>query len=163
MMTIPCEFLFRLRDPVDWNDLLYAYHRQIIDITTLTAYVSRALGEVAFDNDAAIPDGLPEKPEQLKPFLDRAAGDVYPTDERSKKWAMILAAFVNEFEVGDKLTAIDDIYSSFDYPEELAGMVRYMPMLGPDLGSKEANENRMLESLSDLSKSIVYPVKPQGT
>jgi hypothetical protein len=38
------------------------------------------------------------------------------------------------------------VYADFDYPEEIAGFIRYMPMRGPDLGSKQLNEKRMLET-----------------
>jgi len=68
---------------------------------------------------------------------------------------LILAAFISESDVPDKLDAIEEVYSSFDYPEELTGMVRYMPMQGTDLGSREANEGRMLDLLKDLAAKIV--------
>jgi hypothetical protein len=68
---------------------------------------------------------------------------------------LIIAAFIRESDISDKLEAIEEVYSSFDYPEELAGMVRYMPMTGPNLGSKAANEERMLNRLKELSAKIV--------
>jgi hypothetical protein len=48
-------------------------------------------------------------------------------------------------ELPDPLACVDEVYADFDYPPQIARLVRYMPMDGPDLGSREANERRMFE------------------
>jgi hypothetical protein len=48
-------------------------------------------------------------------------------------------------EVPDPLQRVEEVYADFGYPEQLAKFVRYMPMEGPDLGSREANERRLFE------------------
>jgi hypothetical protein len=45
----------------------------------------------------------------------------------------------------DPLQTVEEVYADFGYPERIAGFVRYMPMDGPDLGSREANEQRLME------------------
>jgi hypothetical protein len=45
----------------------------------------------------------------------------------------------------DPLLVVEDVYAELDYPPQIAHFVRYMPMKGPDLGSRELNEARMME------------------
>ena len=49
-----------------------------------------------------------------------------------KKWAMILLTFGFEHrdELAEPLQFIEEIYAEFDYPEEIAHLVRYMPYEG---------------------------------
>jgi hypothetical protein len=45
--------------------------------------------------------------------------------------------------------------SGQDYPEELARFVRYMPTDAPGLGSTQANEARMLDSIRDFVVELI--------
>lgn len=155
MLKVPSEFLSRLREPVDWVDLRYAYENQMVDERTLIDHACRMLSKTAYDLDKILSIASAREIDQIKPLIDQVAGPVEHAREQARKWAIILAAFISESDIPDKLEAIEDVYSSFDYPEELAKFVRYMPMSGPDLGSKEANENRMLEALRIMSMEIV--------
>lgn len=61
------------------------------------------------------------------------------------RWLCILLAWLYEnramFE--DPLGILEEIYTDFDYPQEIAHLIRYMPNAEPDLGSKEANLARL--------------------
>lgn len=155
MLKVPSKFLARLREPIDWSDLHYAYENQLVGGQVVIDHACRILSESGSDNDDLLAIASARETDELKPLIDRVVGSLAHSNEHSLKWALILAAFIREADVPDKLEGIEDIYSSFGYPEELAQFVRYMPMHGPDLGSKEANENRMLESLRILAAEIV--------
>ena len=45
----------------------------------------------------------------------------------------------------DPLLVAEFIYEDFDAPTEVSEFIRYMPMQGCNLGSKELNEGRMME------------------
>lgn len=155
MLKVTSKFLGRLRDPIDWKDLRYAYAHQLIDAQTVIDHAWRVLSESGCDNEDIIALASAKVDDPLGPIIDRVAGLGELTPDLVRKWALILAAFINESDVADKLEAIEEVYSSFDYPEELAGMVRYMPMIGPSQGSKAANEGQMLNRLKELSARIV--------
>jgi hypothetical protein len=155
MLKVNSEFLGRLRDPIDWKDLRYAYAHQLIDAQTVIDHAWRVFSESRCDNEDIIAITSAKVDDPLGPIIDRVAGPGEPTPDLIRKWALIIAAFIMESDISDKLEAIEEVYSSFDYPEELAGMVRYMPMTGPNLGSKAANEERMLNRLKELSAKIV--------
>jgi hypothetical protein len=63
------------------------------------------------------------------------------------KWLYLVLAWIYERrdEYPDPLQRVEEVYADFGYPEEVAKFVRYMPMDGPDLGSREANERRLFE------------------
>ena len=86
----------------------------------------------------------------MSPFLIRlallAAQETTTSQEVRSKWLYILLAWLYEnkdmFE--DPLAIVEEIYVEFDYPEEIAHLIRYMPIEEADLGSKEANLGRLV-------------------
>ena len=75
-------------------------------------------------------------------------GEIERTEaELRDKWLYLVLAWLYEQRgaVPDPLQTVEEVYADFGYPEEIAGLIRYMPMDGPDLGSREANERRLFE------------------
>lgn len=155
MIRVPRTFLTRLREPLEWGELQYAYVHQLVDGQALIDHACQLLSETECEDDDVLAIASARETDELRPLIARVAGSPKQTREHARKWALILAAFINESRVDDKLGAIEEIYSSFGYPDELAPFIRYMPMNGPDLGSTEAHEKRMLTSLTELSAKIV--------
>ena len=157
MLQVPSKFLARLREPVDWPELRYAYDNHLVDEQAVIDHACRLFSKSGYGDSDVLAIAFSRTIDDLKPLLDRVAGPPGNTNGHVVKWALILAAFISETDVGDKLEAVEDVYSSLDYPEELAQFIRYMPINGPDLGSQNANETRMLESLTRLAAEIVTP------
>lgn len=70
-----------------------------------------------------------------------------PENEIRDKWLYLVLAWIYEHrdEVPDPLQRVEEVYADFGHPERIAKFVRYMPMDGPDLGSRQANERRLFE------------------
>lgn len=66
-------------------------------------------------------------------------------DEICKKWLYLRLAWIYQIRdlLEDPLGAVEGVYADSGYPPEMASFVRYMPMVGQDLGSREKNEARM--------------------
>jgi len=79
-----------------------------------------------------------------------------PDDEIRRKWLYLALAWVYEHRnrYSDPLQEVEKIYADFDYPERVSSFVRYMPMVGPDLGSREANERRLLDRWKEYLDSV---------
>lgn len=75
----------------------------------------------------------------------RSSGKEGESMERAWLVFSVSLAYILRKDLLDPLQVIEEIYADFNYPEELVGFIRYMPMQGPNLGSREANENRMFE------------------
>jgi hypothetical protein len=63
------------------------------------------------------------------------------------KWLFLILAWLyeNRSSVPDPLGRVEELYSDFGYPNEIAPFVRYMPMVGSDLGDRAANETRLYD------------------
>jgi hypothetical protein len=69
-------------------------------------------------------------------------------DRIRSKWLWLVLSWYYESEatIRDRLGLVEIAYAAFGYPEEVAEFVRYMPKPEwPDLGTREANEARLLD------------------
>lgn len=59
-----------------------------------------------------------------------------PTERRARLWLFLSLAWLLEHrqDFGDPLEVIEMLYADFDYPEEIEGMVGFMPASDPDAG-----------------------------
>lgn len=147
-MKIPYAFVAGLLD-LSWRDIDYGLERQLISPKVAIELAADRLGrnasvtpeEIAL---AALPDDAP-----VIGVVKRLASTEPPcsVDEMKSRWLYIALRwlFENRTRVGDPLSLVDEMYADFEYPEEIASFVRYMPMVGPDLGSREKNEARLYE------------------
>lgn len=68
-------------------------------------------------------------------------------DEVRDKWLYLVLAWIleNRHSDPDPFQRVEEVYGDFGYPEEVESFVRYMPMQGPDPGSREAAVRRLFE------------------
>ena len=87
--------------------------------------------------------------ESTRHLVDQLANaeEARSEEELRGKWLHLALACLYEHRLDDPdpLQRVEEIYADFGYPEGVAQFVRYMPMDGPDLGSREANERRLFE------------------
>ena len=87
-----------------------------------------------------------EDPEAL--LLLRRLADEEPSEaEGNGFWLYLVLRWIleNRELFSDPLQTVEEVYADFDYPEIVAPFVRYMPSEEPDLGSREANEARLVD------------------
>lgn len=60
--------------------------------------------------------------------------DDEPTEQRARLWLFLSLAWLLEHrqDFSDPLGVIEMLYADFDYPDEIEGLVRFMPAAGPD-------------------------------
>lgn len=75
-----------------------------------------------------------------------------PTEQRARLWLFLSLAWLLEHrqDFGDPLEVIEMLYADFDYPDEIQGVVRFMPAPGPDAGV-DAIERRWRALVDRLS------------
>ncbi|MDA3798974.1 MAG: DUF2247 family protein [Kiritimatiellae bacterium] len=144
---IPFEFL-RQHALMSWQDIKFGLDHQFIKpkvaidkaIEMLSTIENNAIEEIELA-------GLSESDSVTKLVNQLAAKEVNQNDCIKSKWLYLLLEwfFVNKLFINDPLGGVEKIYDDFDYPEEITAFVRYMPMVGEDLGSKELNEARLYE------------------
>lgn len=147
-LEITSDFV-RAHTKLTWRDVLFGMENELL--------APRAAVDLAVDRLATDP----EPPPALVELAGLTAGDPsMDLVERlaiaekgvaleliHRKWLYLVLAwlFVHQEEYTDPLQTVEEVYADFGYPETIVPFVRYMPMTGPDLGSKEANESRLYE------------------
>ncbi len=147
-LRIPYEFV-RERTRLTWREVHFGLVNELLDPR---APVSIAIEEViarAEPSAALLELAAAGKDDPTFDLVERLARDEsqFPEEEIRGKWLFLVLAWLYEHrnEDPDPLQRVEEVHADFGYPEELSRFVRYMPMEGPDLGSREANERRMFE------------------
>jgi hypothetical protein len=144
---IPYEFLAGFCH-LTWRDIEFGLSHNYVSPTVAIDYASARLCD---NNDPDTEEIAIAGSSKDDPLLERVSilasreSATASVDVRAK-WLCILLAWLYENRAAfeDPLSLVEDIYEDFDYPEEIAHLIRYMPIAEPDLGSKEANLARLV-------------------
>lgn len=150
LITIPYSFL-RERLRLSWRDALWGYEHQIIgwsDVVDLAIERLSAGSNVSLEIELA---SLTKMETYQVGDLVRKLANTSPEENEvltRRKWLYLQLAwlFENKESVPDPLGKVEIIYANFDYPPEIEGFVRYMPITnGYDSSAhtKTENENRL--------------------
>lgn len=148
-MKIPLEFI-RSRVDLTWSDILYGLVQQLISPTLaiqLAGEHRNAKHSVAGREDELADlqsfESVIDAVRELSSESPRVSDSVM-----RKKWMYLSFAWVfeNQSSFHDPLAIAEELYEEFDHPKEIASFVRYMPMQGPDLGTKAKNEARLIRN-----------------
>jgi hypothetical protein len=147
-LSIPFEFL-QNRISTSWQGIRYGLQNELLD-PLAPHHMALDLIEKTQDPSAALlalaTAGSRESMNELVDQLSASEPASLESDIR-EQWLYLALAWVYEHrtEFADPLRTVERIYADFAYPERIARFVRYMPMEGPDLGSREANERRLFD------------------
>jgi|GEM_PF-2918543 len=70
MLKIPETFLARLREPLDWIDLRYAYAHHLVDGQAVIDHACRVLSETECDNEKILAIASAKGTDLLEPLID---------------------------------------------------------------------------------------------
>ncbi len=134
-----------------WREVLEAIDRHMLSssfaqekaLAELTDESDQALVTLAFSN---VNDSVTKELELLAK-MDSSSPNI-------DKLLFLLLSYLRRAETGAKqlLDILEEVYADFNYPRHMASFIRYMPIEGPDLGSKEGNESRLIANLDDYLK-----------
>lgn len=149
---IPYQFISR-NSEIGWNELLFGLKHQLIsEKAAIDKAVERLCGNSPTSEEETLLAGASVK-EPIIEFVERLAkAEISPSIESIKsKWLYLILSWLleNKDKIADPLAVVEEVYSDFDYLPEVAPFVRYMPMVGPDLGSIEENEKRLFRLWKD--------------
>ena len=146
---IPYEFI-RTHTRLSWREVLFALERDLIEPgAPVDVAVDRLVDEERSEPTVMDLAGL-QRTGHLRAHVERLAASEtdFSDDAIREKWLCISLSwlFVNRSQFSDPLALVAMVYADFDYPEEMADFVRYMPSAEPDLGSRELNELRLIRN-----------------
>jgi hypothetical protein len=147
-LRIPYRFV-RDRTSMSWRDVRFGLVNELLDPQVPIELAVDQVGELTEPSAALIELAGASKNEPILEFVDQLANAEPPRSEdvTRDKWLYLVLAWIYEHRdvYADPLQRVEEIYADFGYPEQVAKFVRYMPMEGPDLGSREENERRLFE------------------
>jgi hypothetical protein len=174
MKRVPLLFIRELTR-LSWKEAAWGYHNQYLGWSDI---VDLACDRIAENEDDPIVVDLARlsKAEAFEAgqILDRLAAKAIDDDEDKirDKWLYLRLAwlFENRSSLADPLEAVEEVYSDFDYPEDVAHFVRYMPATDgydPSAHSDEENHSRLISKWRNylVTKSPTFadhPNSPSG-
>jgi len=115
---------------LSWSQLLYGLEHNFITEKGVSEFACEGLTEKSSKEAINLASLLPQESYLTLDLLRGLATDepAIKTD-RAKPWIFLLLSFLfnNRGNYSHPLSIVENIYSGFDYPEEMSPLVRYMP------------------------------------
>jgi hypothetical protein len=151
MKRIPLSFIKGLTH-LSWAEAAWGYHNQYVGWSDVVDMACDCLAENEDESIVVELAGLSKsEASEAGQLLDKLAAKAIDGDEKARKakWLYLSLAwlFENRASSPDPLEAVEELYSDFDYPEDVAQFVRYMPVTDgydPSAHSNEENHSRLL-------------------
>jgi len=148
-MDVPLSFI-NARTGLTWREIAYGIDNGLLRPAAAIDFATACVGsDEDPSSDIVELAGLrPDEP--TRELVDKIAGMQSEQDSAyiRGKWLYLVLAwlFENREAFAEPLAIVEEVYADFDYPEDVASFVRYMPMRGPDLGSAAANRKRLFDN-----------------
>jgi hypothetical protein len=154
-LRIPYVFI-RERCHMSWREIRFGLVNELLDPAAAIELAVDQVAGLEQPSAAVLELAGANRNEPTLGFVERLAGGEHEGDEDAirGKWLYLVLAWLYEHrdEDSDPLQRVEEVYADFGYPEEIAGLVRYMPMDGPDMGSRKANEQRLVHRWAQYLK-----------
>lgn len=129
--VVPYNFI-QANIEATWQDIAWGYERGCADIDAVKSFATdRLLGGSADPREielaGLLDSDLARASELMRTLLTSEGAQ---NEERlQKRWLYLQLAYLfeNRGEPDNALGKVEEIYSDFDYPAEIASFVRYMP------------------------------------
>ncbi len=147
-LSVPYRFLEAQLRPT-WRDVWFGLVHELLDVRAPAEMAAQRVLEAEAPSIALIELSSAKGEATTRVLVEQlAALEPVQSDEQVRdRWLFLSLAWLYEHreQCSNPLQRVEEVYADFGYPKEVASFVRYMPMEGPDLGSREANEARLLE------------------
>jgi hypothetical protein len=147
---------------LSWKEMKYAVDNNLIDAESLVKHAVFVLDEGILGYDIVLELAILQDYEDASPYILKLIELEEEQDEEDikAKWLYLVlwVLYKNRNEYDNALEIVEEVYSDFDYPPSISSFVRYMPSDEPDLGSYEANIERLYHKWEQylLSEELKY-------
>jgi len=123
--------LLKIIDKWRWQEIKYGYDKKFLSREDIIYYAVLILDlsiekfEIVLELSIASPE------DDIDSLLSKLVNSDKSEDMDyiRKKWLFVIMCYLyyNKEKIKNIYETIEDIYSDFDYPEEIKGLIRYMP------------------------------------
>lgn len=111
-----------------WQELKFGLSRNLIAESDIISYAMQILAEDIVKYDLVLELSIASEDEVAELLESLIESEVLQTLEAiESKWVFSIIYFAYSYEPKRLYEIIDDVYSGFDYPEEIKNFVGYMP------------------------------------
>ncbi|MBW2699423.1 MAG: DUF2247 family protein [Deltaproteobacteria bacterium] len=165
-LSIPYEFIRGLVR-MSWREVRFGLDKELLDPWAPVELAIEQAAGLEQPSAALVDLASAEKDNPIMGPINKLADGDPPRSENDirNRWLYLVLAWLYENRDAhqDPLQKVEEVYADFDYPEQIVKFVRYMPMDGPDLGSREANVKRLFERwkwyLDETARKLVASEK----
>jgi hypothetical protein len=148
------DFAIEFAD-LNWYDILFAIDNEYMTNQAAVEYAvslfvqNEVCPQTVIDLICLSPNEV-EDTYSLRPYIAELASEVSEQKKGETKQKLLYLIlqwnFDQQTKYVDPLCVVEIIYADFGHPKNISHFVRYMPMIGPDLGSLELNIKRIFNN-----------------
>lgn len=147
--TIPIDTALSLTT-LDWPDIEFGLENELLskgDVERFAAGLVATSGDPDSDLVELAGAGADDDVKTLVRRLARKVENSDTSTSVTDKWLYVVLAwlFDQRATFDEPLKELSGVYADFGYPSSIKHFVPYMPMVGENLGTREANEARLYE------------------
>ena len=139
---------------LNWSELLYGLEHSFINEKGVSEFACEGLTEESSQEAISLASLLPQESYLTLDLLRELATKEPATEtDKEKPWIFLLLSFLfdNKNSYSDPLNIVEQVYSDFDYPEEISPLTRYMPASEGIEGSEDQLFKNWEKALSDYN------------
>lgn len=133
-------FCFSEAPWLSWGEIKYGFDRGFLTPTGVVEYAVKSLSVESSAEHYELACLTGDDANDVREYVGRLAVKDVQGDRCSEKvWIFLvfLWVFINRDKYQDPLGVAEELYASFDYPESVAPIVRYMPVVDSDLEGED--------------------------
>ena len=140
-----------------WQEILFGLDNGLITDIDATEYAKTILSEDVPGFDHVMDLSIAESNEDVQPMIECLVDLENSQSEEmiKRKWlyAILLHIYNKRDQYADPLELVEIIYADFDYPDEIEGFVRYMPISDLGYGVNGTAEEYLYDNWNKYLKS----------
>ena len=151
------KYVYQKTPHLSWSEISYGLERGFIDESAASVYACERLGAGSSPEVIELASLTPEQLFSARSILRYLSNnEEEQSTDFSRPWIFLLLsfAFENRNLFDDPFEYIEELYVEFDYPENLAGAARYMPVPDGLQGSDEYLLNNWKKAICEYGNML---------
>lgn len=148
-IMLPYEYVVSHID-LTWSDILFALEHNLMAKNVAVKYAYDVIEKEEKTTQTVLALAWVNNEEEIDFYLNKLTNQIVEQEDNTsqEKFLYLLLNWVFEHkeQFSDPLQMVEIIYADFDYPEEMANFVRYMPSSEHRLNSVEASIERLFNN-----------------
>lgn len=154
------DYLYRVAPWLTWSEILYGLNHSFINDKGVVDYAFLKLDERSSSDEIELASLSGSELYQVVDILTKLASDAIGKNIFLESWLYLFLSWIYDHRdsFSDPFGAIEELYADFDYPEDVATIVRYQLLPEGEVGGDEYlynNWQRLISLYKQRLKSCI--------